>query len=141
MKHNLQKKELILQFLKFGIVGVGNTIISMATYYIVLWINQDMYMVGSIFGAILSIFHAFCWNNFYVFAKRNQTVKQFFVSLGKCYISYSGTSILNNIMLWVEVSFWGLGKKIAPIINLLITIPLNFLINKFWTFKTGEDEE
>ena len=26
-------------------------------------------------------------------------------------------------------------KSIAPIVNLLVTIPLNFIINKLWTFK------
>ena len=36
---------------------------------------------------------------------------------------------------WIEVTFFAVSKSIAPIVNLLVTIPLNFIINKLWTFK------
>lgn len=55
--------------------------------------------------------------------------------LGKTYVSYGGTSILSNVLLWIEVTFFSVNKTIAPIVNLLVTIPLNFIINKLWTFK------
>lgn len=55
--------------------------------------------------------------------------------LGKTYVSYGGTSILSNVLLWIEVAFFSVSKTIAPIVNLLVTIPLNFIINKLWTFK------
>ena len=38
------KKEfvaLLAQFIKFGLVGVSNTAVSMAVYYIFLWISPD----------------------------------------------------------------------------------------------------
>lgn len=56
------KKEfvaLLAQFIKFGLVGVSNTAVSMAVYYIFLWISPDLYMVGSVLGTILSIANAF----------------------------------------------------------------------------------
>ena len=112
--------ELFKQFVKFGLVGVSNTAVSMAVYYIFLWISPDLYMVGSILGTILSIANAFFWK-----LKR----------LGKTYVSYGGTSILSNVLLWIEVAFFSVSKSIAPIVNLLVTIPLNFVINKLWTFK------
>ena len=43
--------------------------------------------------------------------------------------------ILSNVLLWIEVTFFSVSKTIAPIVNLLVTIPLNFIINKLWTFK------
>ena len=36
---------LLAQFIKFGLVGVSNTAVSMAVYYIFLWISPDLYMV------------------------------------------------------------------------------------------------
>jgi len=33
----------------------------------------------------------------------------------------------------VEIA--GIPETLAPILNLCITIPLNFLVNKYWTFK------
>ncbi len=128
-------KENILQFIKFGLVGVSNTLVSMACYYVVLFINEKWYMIGSILGTVLSIANAFYWNDKYVFKNSNNDKKSKLKRLGKTYISYGGTSILSNLLLYLEVSIFAINKTIAPIVNLIITIPLNFIINKIWTFK------
>ncbi len=128
-------KENILQFIKFGLVGVSNTAVSMACYYIVLFINDDLYLLGSIIGTIVSIANAFYWNDKYVFKGNQNDWKSKLKRLGKTYVSYGGTSLLSNALLWIEVAFFSVNKNIAPIVNLLITIPLNYIINKFWTFK------
>lgn len=128
-------RQLIIQFVKFGLVGVSNTVVSMAIYYLLLWIDESLYMVGSILGTILSILNAFIWNDLFVFTGNPKDFKSVMFRLGKTYISYGGTSLLSNILLWLEVTLMGVSKVYAPIVNLLITIPLNYLINKFWTFK------
>ena len=135
---HIQKNELkktIVQFLKFGMVGVSNTAVSMGIYYLFLWIDSDLYMLGSIVGTILSIANAFFWNDRFVFNSKNKQSTNVLVRLGKTYISYGGTSILTNVLLFLEVSVFAVNKTVAPINNLIITIPLNFHINKFWTFR------
>lgn len=127
--------KLFWQFFKFGLVGLSNTAVSMACYYVFLFIDPELYMVGSIVGTIVSIANAFYWNDKYVFKDGQNDWKSKLKRLGKTYISYGGTSILSNVLLWVEVSFFAVSKSIAPIVNLIVTIPLNFIINKFWTFK------
>ena len=126
------------QFFKFGLVGVSNTAVSMGIYYLFLWINPELYMVGSILGTVISIFNAFVWNDLFVFTGNPKDFKSIAKRLGKTYVSYGGTSLLSTVLLWVEVNLFGISKGIAPVVNLLITIPLNFLINKFWTFKSKE---
>ena len=108
---------LLAQFIKFGLVGVSNTAVSMAVYYIFLWIDPGLYMVGSILGTILSIANAFFWNDKFVFTGNANDWRSKLKRLGKTYVSF------------------GVSKTIAPIVNLLVTIPLNFIINKLWTFK------
>ena len=103
--------ELFKQFVKFGLVGV------------------------SILGTILSIANAFFWNDKFVFTGNANDWRSKLKRLGKTYVSYGGTSILSNVLLWIEVAFFSVSKSIAPIVNLLVTIPLNFVINKLWTFK------
>ena len=131
-------KKLIIQFIKFGLVGVSNTLVSWACYYLVLWINEDLYLLGGLIGTVVSIANAFYWNDKYVFAGGKKDLKSKLIRLGKTYISYGGTSLLGMFLLWLEVDVFGMSKIIAPPVNLLITIPLNFLINKFWTFKNKE---
>lgn len=116
-------------------MGVSNTAVSMAVYYIFLWISPDLYMVGSILGTILSIANAFFWNGKFVFTGNANDWRSKLKRLGKTYVSYGGTSILSNVLLWIEVAFFSVSKSIAPIVNLLVTIPLNFVINKLWTFR------
>lgn len=133
-----ERKALILQFIKFGLVGVSNTLVSWICYYVILWMDDRLYLLGSAVGTVVSIANAFFWNDRYVFKGTDNDWKSRLKRLGKTYVSYGGTSLLGMLLLWIEVRLLGVSKVLAPIVNLLITIPLNFLINKFWTFRKGD---
>ena len=128
------RKELLAQFIKFGLVGLSNTLVSWICYYVILWINDDLYMLGSLVGTVVSVANAFFWNDKFVFTGGEKTWRAKMKRLGKTYVSYGGTSLLSIVLLWFEVQL-GVSKVIAPVVNLIITIPLNFVINKLWTFK------
>lgn len=135
MDNDIEKKEEnILQFIKFCFVGVSNTLVAWACYYLFLWIDEDLYIVGSVVGGMVSIANAFYWNDQFVFKSNNNDWRSKLKRLGKTYISYGGTSLFGLLLLWVEVRFLGVSKLIAPPLNLIITIPLNFMLNKNWTF-------
>ena len=136
----IEQKALIIQFIKFGLVGISNTVVSWICYYVILWIDDDLYMLGSLVGTVVSIANAFFWNDRFVFKGKENDWKSRLKRLGKTYVSYGGTSLLSMLLLWVEVQLFGVNKVIAPVVNLLITIPLNFLINRFWTFRNGEKQ-
>ena len=125
----------IRQFIKFGLVGVSNTLVSWICYYFFLWIDESLYLIGGIVGTVLSIANAFFWNDRFVFKNGNNDWRSKLKRLGKTYISYGGTSLLGMVLLWVEVNIFNISKVIAPPINLAITVPLNFLFNKYWTFS------
>jgi putative flippase GtrA len=124
--------DLIKQFIKFGLVGVSNTAISLAIYYVFVYINPSLYLEGNTIGFIISVLNSYYWNNKYVFQKSEQGHLK---TLIKTFTAYGGTFILGTALLFVMVELLGISQYVAPIINLVITIPLNFLINKFWTFK------
>ena len=132
-----EQKALVIQFVKFGLVGVSNTLVSWICYYIILWIDDNLYMLGSLVGTVVSIANAFIWNDRFVFKGQENDWKNRLKRLGKTYVSYGGKSLLSMLLLWIEVQLFDVSKVIAPVVNLLITIPLNFLINKFWTFRNG----
>ena len=127
-------KNDLLQFIKFGLVGVSNTLVAWICYYLFLWIDEDLYIVGSVVGGIVCIANAFYWNDKFVFKSNNNDWRSKLKRLGKTYISYGGTSLFGLFLLWVEVRFLGVSKLLAPPLNLIITIPLNFMLNRNWTF-------
>ena len=133
-------KETVVQFIKFGFVGAANTIISYITYTLLVYIGVP-YIAASIIAYIVSTLNAFFWNNSFVFKKQEGENRNPWKALAKTFLSYAGTSlVLHNILLAFFVEILHISKYIAPLISLVITIPLNFLVNKFWSFK-GEKTE
>jgi len=120
------------QFLKFGIVGVSNTLVGLIVYYVLIYFNIH-YIVANTMGFIVSVFNAYYWNDRYVFKKqRNRSTVDVLI---KVYIAYGMTFILNTALLFIMVSHFNISKYIAPVINLVIITPINFLLNKYWAFK------
>ena len=133
LPQSFQSKENIIQFIKFGIVGLSNTVIALAVYYGLLWLGIN-YLISNTISWIVSVFNAFFWNNKYVFKNENTWI----TALLRTYASYGFSFILGSFLLYVFVDWLGISKIIAPLVLLIITIPLNFLMNKFWTFKSRE---
>ena len=146
LKINKTQWELLMQFVKFGIVGLSNTVISYVIYVgtLILFQKNNLipsvdYLVAQEIAFILSVLWSFYWNNKFVFEKADNEERNIVHALIKTYISYAFTGLfLNSILslLWVEVL--GIPKIIAPIINLLVSVPLNFIMNKFWAFRKSE---
>lgn len=125
--------EFCIQFIKFGIVGFSNTIISLVVYYICVFMGMH-YILSNLIAFIISVLNAYYWNNRYVF-KNKETKKTEKSVIIKVFISYGVTFIISTVLLYFWVQILVISKLIAPIINLIITIPMNFLLNKFWAFK------
>lgn len=133
-KGEIDKKvfgKLLKQFIKFGIVGLSNTAISLAIYYILVFFKIN-YIVANTVGFSISVLNAYYWNNKCVF---NKSSKGNLKPMIKSFASYGITFVLSTILLVVMVDYLNISKIIAPVLNLIMTIPLNFLLNKFWTFK------
>lgn len=127
--------EKIKQFIKFGIVGISNTLISYVVYVVLVEVHLN-YLLASIAGFIASVLNSYYWNNKYVFKKQENEQRTWWKTLIKTFVSYAGTGlILSNILLVIWVEWIKIPDIVAPLINLLITVPLNFIINKFWAYR------
>ena len=132
-------KALIMQIIKFGIVGVTNTLVGLGVYYLCLLVVD--YRIAYFVGFIVSVMNAYILSSRFVFknnsadsqkTKPKTTVKK----IAKVYASYGITSIIGFLFMSVLlVETLGVSEKIAPLFNLCLTVPLNFCMNKFWAFK------
>ena len=98
------------------------------------------YIIANIIGFTVSVFNAYYWNNRFVFKAKEGERRIWWKILGKTFMYYAGTGvILSNILLVVCIDLIGISEVIAPIIILLITIPLNYIMNKYWAFAKGHN--
>ena len=132
---------LFWQFFKFGLVGVSNTAISYGTYALLTYIGCP-YVLSNIIAFVVSVLNSFFWNNRYVFKKGDSEHRNPWWTLAKTFLAYGSTGlILSNVLLVIFVEKCNMNKYIAPLLILVITIPLNFIINKFWAFRTNKDKK
>ena len=122
----------VIQFIKFGIVGASNTLISLAFYYLFLFINPDLFIIGYSVGFIVSVFNAYFWNRKFVFAKKTDGHVKPII---KTFIVYGTTFLISSCLLWIMVNHLGVPDEIAPIIILFFTVPANFFLVKLWALK------
>lgn len=127
---NQHSDKALIQFLKFCVVGLSNTVISLAVYYIILYFGAH-YVIASILSFIISVLNAYYWNYKYVFNTKSDILK----SLIKTYTSYGFSCVLSTTLLIILVEYYNISELLAPILVLVITVPLNFILNKFWAFK------
>lgn len=95
------------------------------------------YIIANTVAFLLSVLWSFYWNERFVFTKNKEGYRSnWWVRLLKMYLSYSFTGIiLNNVLSCVWISLLGISKLIAPLINSAVGVPINYVINKKWTFE------
>ena len=129
---NLIKKLLSKyeKFIKFTIVGFWNLFISLITYYILVFFSIN-YQIANIGGFITGSLNGYIWNKIWVFKNSKRSVS----SIMKFYLAYLSTWLLSALLLYVWVEKMKISDKIAPVINVFITTPINYLLNKYWVFN------
>ena len=123
--------DYIIRFVKFGMVGVLNTLVNWSIFFI-LETCGVYYILANIIAYSLSTIHSYLWNTLWVFKYKDKastdTTFKFIVLniIGLC---------LNTGILYVLVDFFNLNKLFALIITTAIVMIINYVVNKVWVFK------
>lgn len=141
---NNPKTAPLLQFVKFGLVGISNTVISygieMLCYYVlfanVAWADNVRIVITSVLAFLISVTHSYYWNNRYVFGTgTRKTALQHLRAYLKTVVCYGVTGLVISPLLKLWLSGMGVPYWIASLGSLVVTIPLNFIMNKLWAFR------
>ena len=126
------------QFIKFCIVGLSNTLIGYLVYSLCVWLGMH-YLIANFIGFAVSVTNAFYWSNRYVFRKEKDERRNPWTAFLKTIVAYAFTGLLlNSMLLWLLIDVGGISEYVAPLLILCITVPTNFLMNKYWSFKTKQ---
>lgn len=124
------KTAITKQLLKFCLVGVTNNIISLAIYYLLIYLGAH-YFIANAVSFLLSVLWAYWLNGKFVFTGGERSAR----SLVRVYVSYGLALLLSSLILYVTIDLWGISAYIAPLISLVITTPLNFILNRQWVYR------
>lgn len=130
----------MVQVALFALVGFSSALVNLGVYNLVLWGLRSFglfagfdFLIAQFFGFVISVGWAFFFNRRYVFRTPGAPWKE---SLIKVYVAYSLTGIgLSSLLslLWVYV--FHIPKEVLSILNDVLCFPVNFLLNKYWSFR------
>ncbi|PFG04565.1 GtrA family protein [Bacillus sp. es.034] len=117
------------RFLKFGTVGVFNTLITLGSYMLFIYIGVH-YLLANVLGYVLGVLNSYYWNKKWVFdageAKRDVFLKFALVNIF--------TLGFNTLILYLLVHLGGVHPVLANIVAIVSGFVLNYLLNARWTF-------
>lgn len=128
---NDKLSKIAKQFVGFGIVGVFNNLISLGVYYLVIYFNTSWYLLGNVLGFLVSTLNAYIMNSRFVFKARKLDKG----SLAKTYCTYIISLGISTLLLYVLVNKLQVDTRLAPIFSLMVTVPFNFILNRFWVYR------
>lgn len=128
------KMNIIKQVLSFGFVGTIITILALLIYWGCVSLGIH-YQVANTIGFVITVAVAYELNNRITFGN-DVCLRRSLKGLLKAYTSYSVSGLfIAGVLLWLWTEKLGIDKNIAPLLNLFFTVPINFLLNKFWVYK------
>jgi len=134
----LRKYPSLQEFVKFGIVGIGNTILHFTTYYTltrrVEYFDSHI-LLANFLAFVVAVFFSFVANKYWTFQSygRRRLASQYFKFV---VVSSVGLGI-TEIILYTAVNILGLNDLMALAGAIVVVMFWNFFMNKRWTFRSG----
>ena len=125
-------KKTLWQLIRFGIVGVINTLITLAVIYLLQEVLDVKYTTANLAGYVAGVINSFFWSKLWVFKKLNSNFIReavlFLISFGVCY-GIQFVSLLVLVELLHIPDLW------AQLLVMVVYTLCNFIMNRCITFK------
>jgi putative flippase GtrA len=123
--------KVVLQFLKFGIVGVSNTLIAFAVYTILLKVFGVWYVAASGIGFAVGAVNGFLLNRRWTFREHVGDA----LTPVRWGIVQSCGLVCNLGLVYLFVHDLGFEELVGQIPATAIVTVLTFIANRAWTFR------
>jgi dolichol-phosphate mannosyltransferase len=127
------KNNLMGEFFKFGIVGGIGTLINITILYLLTEKVRVYYLISAIISFFVAMSSNFILNKIWTF---KENVK---LEIGKKYLQFGLVSIsallVNLFFLYIFTDILGIYYIISQILAIGISLIINFIGNKIWTFN------
>jgi len=120
-----------VQFVKFGIVGVSNTVLTLLVYILLLKVFGVWYLAASAIGFALGATNGFLWNRRWTFREH---VGDSLTPVRWGIVQTCGLGI-NELLLFLLVHDAHLDKLLAQVGATAVVTVSTFFANRAWTFR------
>jgi putative flippase GtrA len=124
-------RHLIVQFVKFGIVGVSNTLINFAVYLLLLKVFDVWYLAAAAIGFGVGAVNGFLLNRRWTFEGH---VGDSLTPVRWAIVQSCGLG-LNELLLFFWVGVVGVDKILGQALAIVVVTTVTFLANRAWTFR------
>jgi putative flippase GtrA len=122
---------VLVQFVKFGIVGVANTLLTFAVYTLLLKVFGVWYLAASAIGFVVGTINSFLLNRRWTFRDH---VGDAYTPVRWTVVQCCGLGI-NEGLLYVFVHQAQLDKLLAQAFATAVVTVSTFFANRAWTFR------
>lgn len=130
LSHRL-RAPVVVQFVKFGIVGVSNTLITLAVYTVLLKVFGVWYLAASAIGFAVGATNGFLLNRRWTFREH---VGDSLTPVRWAVVQTCGLGI-NEGLLYLFVHDAKLDKLLAQLLATAVVTVTTFIANRAWTFR------
>ena len=130
----------MLQFVGFGLIGLLNTVLSYGITNVCYYAFGLHEQISNLFAFLITVLISYLLNSRFVFRQQEEGRPPWYKALAKVYASYALTElVLMGILLFIQERIMGFPHYIATFVNLCVTVPLNFVLNKFWAYRKQDE--
>ena len=122
---------MLVQFVKFGIVGVSNTLLTLVVYTLLLKVFGVLYLAASAIGFVVGAINGFLLNRRWTFREH---VGDALTPVRWGIVQTCGLGI-DEVLLYVFVHDAQLDKLIAQVCATAVVTVSTFFANRAWTFR------
>jgi putative flippase GtrA len=122
---------VVVQFVKFGIVGVSNTLLTLVVYTVLLKVFGVWYLAASAIGFIVGAVNGFLLNRRWTFREH---VGDALTPVRWGVVQTCGLGI-DEALLYLLVHDAHLDKLLAQVCATAVVTVTTFFVNRAWTFR------
>ncbi len=142
-----EAKQTGIQLLKYGVIGVLNTLITLVTFYLLNTKAGLSYGISNVTGYVLGVINSFLWNRNWVFKTNNDFKRELVLFVGGFLICLALQLAVSGILLeglgWKNlpdniIPFFPMqkaGQNIVMVLAMVVYTLANYTYNRFVTFK------
>jgi putative flippase GtrA len=130
------RPHVVVQFVKFGIVGVSNTLLTFIVYTVLLKGFDVWYLAASAIGFVVGATNGFLLNRRWTFREH---VGDALTPVRWAVVQSTGLAI-NIGLLYVLVHEAGLDELLAQALTIVVVTLTTFFANRAWTFRVHHHE-